>query len=75
MLFTIGIVTSTNTNLFKGPNTALSFQIYHNAQSPFIGAQQRAYGAALALVIIVFLFTVIARLVTAIYARRASAGS
>jgi len=70
LLFTIGIVTETNTNLFDGPNTALSQQIYRNAASPFIGAQDRAWGAALALIIIVFVFTVLARIVTAFFARR-----
>jgi phosphate transport system permease protein len=74
LLFTIGFVTSTNTNLFHGPNTALSTQIFRNAGSPFIGAQERGYGAALALVLIVFISTVLARIVTAIYARRSSAG-
>jgi len=74
LLFTIGFVTSTNTSLFHGPNTALSYQIFHNATSPFIGAQDRAYGAALTLILLVFLFTALARLVTTIYARR-SAGA
>jgi phosphate transport system permease protein len=74
LLFTIGIVTSTNTDLFHGSNTALSAQIFHNAGSPYPGAQDRGYGAALALVLIVFLFTALARVVTAIYARRSSAG-
>ena len=73
LLFTIGFVTSTNTSLFHGPTTALSFQIFHDATSPFVGAQNRAYGAALALILLVFLFTALARLVTTIYARRTSA--
>jgi phosphate transport system permease protein len=70
LLFTIGVVTSTNTSLFHGPTTALSYQIFHNAVSPFVGAQQRAYGAALTLILLVFVFTALARLVTTIYARR-----
>ena len=37
LLFTIGIVNETNTNLFNGPNTALSVQIFSNATSPFTG--------------------------------------
>jgi phosphate transport system permease protein len=74
LLFTIGIVTKANWNPFSGTNTALSVQIFRNAQSPFIGAQQRAFGAALALILLVFVFTAIARIVTTIYARRASAG-
>ena len=59
LLFTIGIgVTETNTSLFDGPNTALSQQIFQNAASPFPSAQDRAWGAALALILIVFIFTV-----------------
>jgi phosphate transport system permease protein len=73
LLFTIGFVTSTNTSLFHGPTTALSFQIFHDATSPFVGAQNRAYGAALTLILLVFAFTALARLVTTIYARRTSA--
>jgi phosphate transport system permease protein len=73
LLFTIGIVTSTNTSWLHGPNTALSVQIFRNATSPFVGAQQRAYGAALTLILLVFVFTALARLVTTIWARRATA--
>ena len=47
----------------KGANTALSLQIFGNAQQPFVRAQDRAWGAALTLVAIVFLFTVVARIV------------
>src|SRR5262249_43084113 len=72
LLFTIGIVTSTNTSLFNGTNTALSAQIFRNAASPFVGAQERAYGAAFTLIVIVFLFTALARVITAIYTRRTS---
>jgi len=74
LLFTIGFVTSTNTSLFHGPTTALSYQIFHNATSPFVGAQDRAYGAALTLILLVFVFTALSRVVTTIYARR-SAGT
>jgi len=73
LLFTIGVVTETNTSLFNGPNTALSQQIYKNASQPFPAAQDRAWGAALALILIVFIFTVAARLVTAFFARRQAA--
>jgi phosphate transport system permease protein len=75
LLFTIGIVSATNTNLFSGSNTSLSVQIFKNAASPFPGAVQRGLGAALTLILIVFLFTILARVVTAIYARRSSAGA
>jgi len=73
LLFTIGIVRETNTNLFKGQNTALSVQIFANATSPFSAAQDRAWGAALTLIVIVFAFTVLARLVTAFFSRRQTA--
>ena len=33
LLFTIGTATATNSNLFEGPNTALSVQIFSNATS------------------------------------------
>jgi phosphate transport system permease protein len=64
LLFTIGIVRETNTSLF-GTNTALSTQIFANASQPFPGAIDRAWGAALTLVAIVFVFTVVARLIAA----------
>ena len=65
LLFTILTVTKPNKNLFSGPNTALSTQIFANAQQPFAGAQDRAWGAALTLVLIAFLLTLVSRLVVA----------
>ena len=65
LLFTILTVEATNTNLFSGPNTALSTQIFANAQSPYVGAEARAWGAALTLIVIAFLLMIVARLVTA----------
>jgi phosphate transport system permease protein len=73
LLFTIGIVRETNTSLFNGPNTALSVQIFTNATSPFSVQQDRAWGAALTLIAIVFIVTIAARLVTAFFARRQAA--
>jgi len=73
LLFTIGIVSETNWNPFKGTNTALSREIFRNAASPFVPAQDRAWGAALTLVLLVFVFTVAARIVIAFFARRQSA--
>jgi phosphate transport system permease protein len=73
LLFTIGVVTETNTNLFKGQNTALSVQIFNNAISPFSVQQDRAWGAALTLIIIVFIATILARIVTALFSRRQGA--
>ncbi len=73
LLFAIGITTTPNTNLFNGPNTALSVQIFRNANQPFVPAQDRAWAAALTLIVIVFVFTILARLVTAFFARRQGA--
>jgi phosphate transport system permease protein len=64
LLFTIASVSKTNTNLFKGQNTTLSAQIFTNARVPFIGAQQRAWGAALTLILLVLILTILARLVS-----------
>lgn len=69
VLFVIGTVQKTNASL-GGQNTTLAAQIFKNAASPFVGSQQRAWGAALTLILIVFLFTVLARLVGRFYARR-----
>jgi phosphate transport system permease protein len=69
LLFTILTVESTNTNLFSGANTALSTQIFSNAQSAYVGAEGRAWGAALTLIVIAFLLMVIARIVTARFTR------
>lgn len=58
-----GITFSTNTNLFAGTNTALPAQIFRNASQPFAGAQERAWGAALTLIAIVLLFTIVSRFI------------
>ncbi|MBW8825135.1 MAG: phosphate ABC transporter permease PstA [Acidobacteria bacterium] len=67
LLFTIGIVRERNASL-SGPNTALSAQIFSNASQPFAGAIDRAWGAAFTLVLLVFLLTVVARMVAARFA-------
>ena len=59
LVATIGIAFTVNPNLFSGQNTALPAQIFRNASQPFEGAQERAWGAALTLVAIVFVFTVL----------------
>ncbi len=69
LLFTILTVEATNTNLFHGANTALSTQIFANAQSPYVGAEARAWGAALTLIAIAFILMIVARLVTARFAK------
>ncbi len=64
LLFTIGIIQArANWNVFNGTNTTLSQQIFINAQQPFVGAQARAWGAALTLIGMVLILTVTARLV------------
>jgi phosphate transport system permease protein len=70
LLFTIGAATQFNPHLFDGANNALSAQIFVNATSSFAGAQDRAWGAALTLVLITFLITVTARVFTARFAMR-----
>lgn len=73
LLFVIGSAYRTNRSLLNGSNTTLSVQIFNNARSPFLASQQRAWAAALTLIGIVFIFTVLARLVTALYSRRSTA--
>jgi phosphate transport system permease protein len=64
IVVTAGITFIANPNLFEGSNTALPAQIFRNAASPFAGAQERAWGAALTLAVIVLVFTIIARLIS-----------
>jgi len=64
LLFTVGASRTKNLNIFFGANTALSTQIFRNATQPFPGAQARAWGAALTLIVLVVLLTILARLVT-----------
>lgn len=64
LLFTIGAARNLNLSLFDGPMTALSVQIFGNASTSFPSAQDRAWGAALTLVGIVFICTVAARVVS-----------
>jgi phosphate transport system permease protein len=69
LLFTILTVTAPNPNPFNGPNTSIPSQIFVNATSAFTGAQDRAWGAALTLVVIAFVFMLAARIVTARFTR------
>lgn len=73
LLFTIGFVNAKNTDLMSGANTALSTQIFKNAISLFPGQQNRAWGAALTLIGIVFVFTILARIISTVLARKHSA--
>jgi phosphate transport system permease protein len=69
LLFTILTVTAANPNVFSGVNTALSTQIFANASQPFVGAQSRAWGAALTLIVMAFVLMIVARIVTARFTR------
>ncbi len=68
ILFVVGAANAVNTNAFNGVNTALSAQIFANATQPFVGAQERAWGAALTLLALAFAVTLIARIITARFA-------
>ncbi|MDQ3574019.1 MAG: phosphate ABC transporter permease PstA [Actinomycetota bacterium] len=65
LLFTIGATNSVNLKLSEGANTSLSVQIFKNAQLPFPGPQERAWGAAFTLIALVLILTVVARLISA----------
>jgi phosphate transport system permease protein len=69
LLFTILTVQQTNSNLFSGANTALSTQIFANASSPYVGAEARAWAAALTLIAIAFILMIAARVITARFTR------
>lgn len=64
LLFTIGAARNFNTDVLNGANTALSTQIFRNATQPFPGAVDRAWGAALTLIVLVVVLTIVARIVT-----------
>ncbi len=64
IVFCVGVVSETNWNVFVGSNTTLAAQIFANAQLPYPGAQERAWGAAFTLVLLVFVLTVAARVIT-----------
>jgi phosphate transport system permease protein len=69
LLFTILTVMTANPNVFSGANTALPSQIFVNASSPYVGAQDRAWGAALTLIVIAFVLMIAARVMTARFTR------
>jgi phosphate transport system permease protein len=68
LVATVGITFAVNRDLFSGQNTALPAQIFRNASQPFAGAQGRAWGAALTLVVIVLVFTIVARVIVGRFA-------
>jgi phosphate transport system permease protein len=65
LLLTIGSTRFLNAS-FSGVNTALSTQIYSNVTQP--GGEPLAWGAALTLIALVLIFTVLARFVTSRFA-------
>jgi phosphate transport system permease protein len=65
LLFAVGAATAYNPHLFAEANTALSVQIFGNANSSFVAAQDRAWAAALTLVLLTFIVTLVARAFTA----------
>jgi len=69
LLFCIGAASEANKNVFSGANTALPSQIFANANQPYVGAQDRGWGAALTLIALCFILMIAARLVTARFAR------
>jgi len=62
ILLVVGLTQRINWSL-SGSNTALPVQIYRNATEPFEAATNRAWGAALTLVTIVLITTLIGRLI------------
>jgi phosphate transport system permease protein len=69
LLFTIGITNKRNFHL-TGANTTLSAQIFNNASQPFPAAIDRAWGAALTLILIVVVLSTLGRLVAARFTLR-----
>jgi phosphate transport system permease protein len=68
LMFAVGAATRYNPHFFAEANTALSVQIFGNATSSFVAAQDRAWGAALTLVMLTFSITLAARVFTARFA-------
>jgi phosphate transport system permease protein len=68
IVLVVGTTIRPNWSLFNGGNTALPAQIFVNASSPYQPAVDRAWGAALTLVAIVLLFTLVGRFFAARYA-------
>jgi phosphate transport system permease protein len=64
VLFTVGAAKEMNVHLFKEANTTLSAQIFSSANSLYQPEVDRAWGAALTLVLLTFAIMLIARLFT-----------
>ncbi|MCH7232351.1 phosphate ABC transporter permease PstA [Glycomyces sp. L485] len=68
IIITVGLTYIYKPDLFDGQNTTLAAQIYRNAARPFEASQERAWGAALTLIAIVFLFTILSRIIASRFA-------
>jgi phosphate transport system permease protein len=61
LLLLAGLTTSINTDLFTGPQAALPTIIFDQASRPSDAAVNRAWGAALTLIVLVLLLNLVAR--------------
>ncbi|WP_030158947.1 phosphate ABC transporter permease PstA [Glycomyces sp. NRRL B-16210] len=68
IIVTVGLTYVFKPDLFYGENTTLAAQIYRNATQPFEASQERAWGAALTLIALVFLFTILSRIISSRFA-------
>jgi phosphate transport system permease protein len=68
ILLVIGGTLRVNWNPFEGGNTSLPAQIYSNATQPFQASVDRAWGAALTLVVIVLITTLVGRFIASRFA-------
>jgi phosphate transport system permease protein len=68
VVLVMGATLRVNWGLFNGGNTSLPAQIFSNASEPFQPAVDRAWGAALTLVAIVLLTTLIGRFIAGRFA-------
>ncbi|NUQ88607.1 MAG: phosphate ABC transporter permease PstA, partial [Glycomyces artemisiae] len=68
IIVTVGLTYIYKPDLFDGQNTTLAAQIFRNASQPFAASQERAWGAALTLIAIVFVFTNLSRIIAARFA-------
>ncbi|THV24451.1 phosphate ABC transporter permease PstA [Glycomyces paridis] len=68
IIVTVGLTYMFKPDLFYGENTTLAAQIYRNATQPFDASQERAWGAALTLIALVFLFTIVSRVISSRFA-------
>jgi len=70
IILVTGTTLTANWNIFEGQNTTLAAQIFDKASLAAPASQERAWAAALTLVGMVFLFTLVARLVASRFSAR-----